>query len=313
MLKKILFDLTHNEMLNIEDNEFSDFVNLLRRMDVKIKKNESESLSRKVLKDIDLLVIGNPIDDFFSSMEIKEIVDFARSGGGLLLLSEYGADYLQKTNLNDIAGKFGFIFEKNLIKERNKANQNCSSMLHIQSFPKHQLTKNLREMRIGGACSLSWYLNKDVRPLLQANKEYAWSEIFNSASEQWIKENEEKQQTIAVFTEFGQGKVVAIGDIDICTLDSNIGINSLDNQKFLQNTINWLIEPVKESKITSFILNQLGELQYEIRETNKVINNIIETMTILEKRISYLEENVRENSQPVKLKKGNEKESLQEE
>ncbi|MCK4371381.1 MAG: hypothetical protein KAW03_09955, partial [Candidatus Lokiarchaeota archaeon] len=48
---------------------------------------------------------------------------------------------------------------------------------------------------------------------------------------------------------------------------------------------------VKESKVMTFILNLLGDLQYEIRETNKVLNNIIETMTILEKRISYLENN----------------------
>ena len=40
----------------------------------------------------------------------------------------------------------------------------------------------------------------------------------------------------------------------------------------------------------SFVLNQLGEINFQIRETNKIINNIIETMTILEKRISYMEE-----------------------
>ena len=41
----------------------------------------------------------------------------------------------------------------------------------------------------------------------------------------------------------------------------------------------------------SFILDNLGNLQYEIKETNKVLHNIIETMTILEKRISNLEQN----------------------
>jgi len=297
MLKKtILIDLTHNEMLNIEDEEFKDFLNFLKRLDIKIKKNENENITKEALENVDLLIIGNPIDDFFSSLEIKLIVNYVRSGGGLLLLSEYGADHLQKTNLNDIAGRFGIFFEKNIIKEANDTNQNCSSILHIQNFVEHQLTKNLREVIIGGACSL--FLSKEVKPLLQTNDHSIWSEVYNTTSEEWTKEDE-KQQTVAAYTELGQGKVVAIGDIDIFTSNSRIGINSLDNRKFLQNIINWLIEPVREPKVMGYILNQLGELQYEIRETNKVLNNIIETMTILEKRISYLEEKSKVSAQPA--------------
>lgn len=296
MLKKnVLIDLTHNEMLNIDDEEFKEFLNLLTRLDIKIKKNEDEHITKETLENIDLLIIGNPIDDFFSSLEIKHVVDYVRSGGGLLLLSEYGADYLQKTNLNDIAGKFGIFFEKNIIKETNSANQNCTSILHIQDFLKHDITKNIREIIIGGSCSL--FLSKEVKPLLQTNDHSIWSEVYNNTSEEWTKEDE-KQQIIAAYTEFGQGKVVAIGDIDIFTSNSRIGINSLDNRKFLQNIINWLIEPVRESKVMGFILSQLGELQYEIRETNKVLNNVIETMTILEKRISHLEEDSKVNAEP---------------
>jgi len=290
--KTVLIDLTHNEMLNIDEEEFKEFQNLLKRLVLKIKKNENEQITKEILENIDLLILGNPIDDFFSSLEIKHIIDHVRKGGGLLLLSEYGADHLQKTNLNDISGKFGIFFEKNLIKELNSNNQNCTSILHIQDFAKHQITKNLREIIIGGACSL--FLAKEVKPLLQTNEHSVWSEIYNNTSEEWTKD-EEKQQIIAAYTEFGQGKVVAIGDIDIFTTNSRIGINSLDNQKFLQNIITWLIEPVRESKVMKFILNQLGDLQYEIRETNKVLNNIIETMTILEKRISHLEKNTSNN------------------
>ncbi|GAG78404.1 unnamed protein product, partial [marine sediment metagenome] len=194
--------------------------------------------------------------------------------------------------------------------EVNKANQNCTSILHIQNFLKHQLTKHIREIKIGGTCSL--FLSKDAKPLLQSSEE-TWPEIFDSSTEQWIKDGEEEKQIIAAYSEFGQGKVIAIGDIDIFTSDSNIGSNSLDNQKFIQNIINWLIEPVKESKVMTFILNQLGDLHFEIRETNKIMNNIIETMTILEKRISYLEEQPQGYSQTANLKKSNEEESLQEE
>ncbi|MFW9989473.1 MAG: hypothetical protein ACFFC3_12535 [Candidatus Odinarchaeota archaeon] len=295
MLKKtVLIDLTHNEMLNTDDEEFKEFLNLLKRLDLKVKQNENGPISKKILENIDLVIIGNPIDDFFSSLEIKCIVDYVRNGNGLLLLSEYGSDSFQKTNLNDIAGKFGILFEKNLIKEMNDNNQNCSSILHIQNFLKNQITKSLREMVIGGTCSL--LLNGKVKPLLQTNVKSVWSEVYNNTSENWTKDSE-KQQTIAAYTEFGQGKIVFIGDIDIFTSNSKIGLNSYDNRKFIQNIINWLITPVKESKVIAFILNQLGDLQYEVRETNKILNNIIETITILEKRISYLEDNSKIYSQ----------------
>ncbi len=141
-------------------------------------------------------------------------------------------------------------------------------------------------MIIGGSCSL--FLSKDAKPLLQTNDHSVWAEEYNNNSEKWNKE-EEKQQIIAAYTEFGQGKVVALGDIDIFTLNSKIGMTSYDNRKFIQNIINWLISPVEESIVMKFVLDRLGDLQYEIRESNKILNNIIETITILEKRISYLE------------------------
>jgi len=110
--KSVLIDLTHNEMLNIDEEEFKEFLNLLKRLVLKIKKNENEKITKEILENVDLLILGNPINDFFSSIEIKYVIDFVRKGGGLLLVSEYGADHLQRTNLNDISRKFGIFFEK---------------------------------------------------------------------------------------------------------------------------------------------------------------------------------------------------------
>ena len=287
MLRKtILFDLNHSEMLTLDD-DFSDFLKLLQNLNLKIKKNENKDLTKKVLEHIDVLVLGNPIDDYFSNIEIKDIVNYVRVGGNLMLVSEYGADFLQKTNLNELATNFGFFFEKNLIKEQNSHNQNCSSILHIQKFPNNNIVNGLREVIIGGACSL--FLKKGAKPLLQTSENNIWSEIYNNTSEEWTKDKEQ-QHTLAAYSNFGQGKVIALGDIDIFCSDDNIGINSLDNQKFLQNVLNWLTEPVKRPDVMSFILDQMGELQNGVKEIQNTINNIIETMSILETRISSLEE-----------------------
>lgn len=285
--RTILFDLFHNEMLNIEEKDFSDFLNLLKRSHLKIKKND-KNLTIKTLENVDILVIGNPIDDYFSNIEINDINDFLRKGGALLLISEYGADYLQKTNLNDISGpNFGIFFEKNLVKQLND-DQKGSSIVNVRNFKSNDMTNNLREVVIGGSCSL--LLNKNATSLLESHDQNVWTEVFKSSKEEWVKQKEEKQ-ILAAYTEFGQGKVVALGDIDIFTNDDNIGINSLDNSIFIQNILNWLTKPVKESNVFSYVLNQIGIIQNEIKELNQTINNIIETMTILEKRISYLEEN----------------------
>jgi hypothetical protein len=284
--KTILFDLNHNEMLTL-DNDFSDFLKLLHNLNFKIEKNENKDLTKKVLENIDVLILGNPIDDYFSNIEIKEIVNFVRLGGSLLLVSEYGADYLQKTNLNDIANHFGFLFEKNLIKEENPKNHNCSSILHIHEFPETDFLNGLREVTIGGTCSL--YLKKGANALLETSKLNNWSEIYNNSSEEWEKDKEQLH-VIAAYAKFGQGKVIALGDIDIFCSDDNIGINSLDNQKFLHNILSWLVEPVKKSDVNSFILDQIGELQNGVKNIQTTINNLIETMSILEKRLTNIEE-----------------------
>ncbi|MFX0041597.1 MAG: hypothetical protein ACFE8L_01680 [Candidatus Hodarchaeota archaeon] len=304
----ILFDLSHNEMLNIEEDEFSEFYKLLQRLNVKIKKNENRDISEELLQDIDILVIGNPIDDYFSNIEIKAIVDFVRIGGNLLILSEYGSDFLQKTNLNDISGtNFGIYFQKNLIKELNSVNQNCTSIVHIQKFKNKQIGNGLREVLIGGACSL--LLNRDAKPLLLTNNINVWSEKYNSSNEEWIREEEEEQQIIGAYREYGQGRVAALGDIDIFTNDSNIGLNQLDNQLLITNILKWLIEPVKEPELMKFTLNQLGEIQNDMKNIKKKIDNIIETMTILENRISVIEE----KSSTLKNKRLIDNESVQEE
>ena len=289
MLRKtILFDLNHNEMLDVDFSDFSNFSKLLRNLNLNIKKNENKDLTKRILENVDLLVLGNPIDDYFSNIEIKDIVNYVRIGGSLILISEYGADYLQKTNLNDIASNFGVLFEKNLIKEQNSNNHNRSSILHIQSFPKNNIINGIREVVIGGTCSL--FLKKGAKPLLQTEQKNFWSEIFNSSSEEWIKDKEQ-QHTLAAYSEYGQGKVVAFGDIDIFCSDDNIGINTLDNQKFIHNIFSWLTEPVKKSDVMSFILDQIGQVQNNVKEIHKTLNNVIETMSILEKRLHYLEEN----------------------
>ncbi|MHA1149224.1 MAG: hypothetical protein ACTSR8_13375 [Promethearchaeota archaeon] len=308
-LKKstIFFDLAHNEMLNPEDEEYSEFLYLLERSNVRIKKNVANIISEILLSNVDILILGNPVGDYFSRQEIKAIVDYIREGGSCLVLTEYGSDLLHKTNLNDLVGKyFGIFLEKDIIKETNNINRNCSSILSIENFEKHRITDQLREVIIGGSCSL--IVNKFVDPLLLTSNS-SWSEIFDEHTLQPIKEQNIPSYIIAACTEYGKGKVVVIGDIDILTNDF---INRLDNRKFVLNVLEWLTEPVKDSDVMTFMLNQLGAVQSEIREMNNKINNIIETITILEKRVSSIEEEAQETVKKKEYKREFEDKTLEE-
>lgn len=308
-LKKstILFDLAHNEMLNPEDEEYSEFLHLLERSSVRIRKNDNSIISDKILDSIDILILGNPVGDYFSRAEIKAIVDYVREGGSCFILTEYGSDLLQKTNLNDIIGKyFGIFSEKDIIKESNQLNENCTSLLSIQQFQGHKITDQLREVLIGGSCSL--VVNKFVTSLLLASNS-SWSEIFNENTLKPMKEEPLPLYTIAACTEYGKGKVVVIGDIDIVTNDF---INRLDNRKFVLNLLEWLSEPVEDSDVLTFMLNQLGTVQSDIRDLNNKVNNIIETITFLEKRISTVEEQAQEKIQKKQFKREFEDNTLEE-
>jgi len=297
--KTVLIDLSHNEMLNIQEEEFSEFLELLKPLNLKIRTNENRNITEKQLQNIDILIIGNPIDNYFSSIEIKSIIDFVREGGNLLLISEYGADYLQKTNLNDISGKyFGIYFQKNIVKKYNKINQNCNNILTIQDFKDHITTSQLRDIILGGSCSL--LINKNSEPLFYSKE--SWTEVYNDLENKWSKDEDNQQQIMGAYTEYGRGKVVALGDIDIFSNDPNIGLNLFDNRKFILNIFDWFTtDPAKDNDVLGWVLNQLGGLQNEIKEINNKINNIIETSTVLEKRISMLEENPKQEKSEKKI------------
>ncbi len=312
----MLFDLVHNEMLNVDEPDYSNFLNLLQKEGIKIKKNEDKDISNKILNGVDIVALGNPINDYFSSVEIKHLENFVRHGGGLLLLSEYGADYLQKTNLNDLTGKFfGIYFEKNIIKEENKENENCSSVISIHSFDDHKITSQLREVVIGGTCSL--LLDKHSKPILKTNN-LSWTESFleQTSKGKVIEENKGQTQIIAACTEYGKGKVCALGDVDIFTNNDNFGLQKYDNNKLILNILSWLTEPIKESDVMNWILNQVGAMQYEMKELTSKIDNLIETISLVENRVSYLEELSNDASEEDKesaLKKTEAKKPLEQE
>lgn len=306
-----LFDDSHNEMLNYEDEEYFEFKELLVKNNFTLKQCEKPILSQEDLSEIDILIIGNPINEYFSKEEIEIILNYTRSGGSLLLIAEFGGDFIQKTNLNDLSKNFGIFFESSIIKQ--DTNELSENIHIIKSFNKHKITNNLNKILIGGACTLK--IREPAKPLCYAQTD-SCIENYNDSLKLWIKDKEDKDLLIAACSKFGKGKVFAIGDVDLFSNNENIGIFELDNRKFVLNAINWLLESVKSEEVTSWVLDQIGAHREGIKSLNYKVGNLIETIMLMEKRITKIEdtfEKVLDNIAALKVKKPNDdKKRLQE-
>jgi len=156
-IKRIIFDSSHNEYLNIESkhdyfHRRSDFdFSYLRQYLIELGYQVNRLTGRKRLLDVDImgdiLVLGQPEsfyphsalmvdrinndlpeDDkvgFLDENEIQMILSFVEGGGGLLVCQEYNGEYYKnkkRNNLNKLTCHFGFKFNDDTVKIRDDEN-----------------------------------------------------------------------------------------------------------------------------------------------------------------------------------------------
>jgi len=290
-----LFDDSHNEMLSYEDEEFFEFKDILLKNNFFLKQCEKPVLFEDDLTDVDIMVIGNPINEYFTKVEIELILSYVRSGGSLLIIGEFGGDFVQKTNLNDLSKNFGILFENTITKQNNSVPSDNINLIY--SFNKHKITHNVSNLMIGGACTLK--ITDPALPLCFAPKD-SWIELYNDGLKDWKKEKTDKELIVSACSLFGQGKVFAIGDIDLFSNNEKFGIHEMDNRKFVINIINWLLESVKSEEVTNWVLDQIGAHREDIKKINYQMANLIESVMMMEKRINKLEDTLESVQDKIK-------------
>ena len=281
---RVLIDYAHGEILNISDPEYEDFSNLLKQLGYKITLNYSNLLDNQILKEIDVLIIGCPVNHYLLKEEINSIINFVINGGGLLVISEYGGDSIQKTNLNDLTKNFGIYFENTLVK--SSQNSGSFSLPIIKTSTNHLLTKNINKIVFGGACSIR--IAKDAYCIVSSNSDM-WIEIYDDLNNVWIKSDNQNVPLIANTT-YGQGKVVAIGDIDLFTNHSIFGLKALDNYKLITNFFSWFANPVSSENTIDWLLNQTSIQKENLFELKEMFKSLEETIEKLNRKVKYLEE-----------------------
>jgi len=217
MSYRIIVDLSHKEKIEEfpefslgEDNYEIDYID----------KNEGPIEFEK-LEDFDILFIGNiqhtihGKDDKFSQDELRAIKKFVGEGGSLFLTSGDGGDRdipMKKGSIRvlyKITGvrRFwnGFIQEAAsnfLVKKKN---------VLITELFNHPITEGISELVLPNSTFLT-ISEEDVDDIIVTSEK----------------------------AEFKYGRCVTIGSSDWITEDSDFGLDTGDNLKFLSNIIEWL-------------------------------------------------------------------------
>ncbi|MHA1728065.1 MAG: hypothetical protein ACTSWY_04975, partial [Promethearchaeota archaeon] len=278
-------DQSHGEILNLSDNEFRQFAKLLARVYGVIAVHNSGNITEEILEGVNLLILGCPANSYFLKEEIRLIVDFVVKGGNLFVLSEYGADSVQKTNLNDLTKHFGIYFEKTVVHTSN-GNTGATSLQMITDIINHEITKDVHKVMLGGCCSIR--TAKNAFSICNSSND-SWIEIYDDLNNTWIKNNDFKVSLISAVV-YGLGRVVALGDIDIFGQNNRFGLNSLDNKRLIHNIFLYFQGQVQSNTTMKWILGQLSLHREEFVRVRESFGDIIENQKILEKRISRLEE-----------------------
>jgi hypothetical protein len=281
---RILFDYAHGEILNLEDSEYKPLKNLLKSMECVILGNEENRISAEMLHNIDVLVIGSPVESYFVSQEISAIIDFVSAGGNLLVMSEVGI--LQKNNLNDLMKHFGLYFENTTL--RSDKNTETNSIIMIANIVEHAITKNVKKIMVGGCSTIRTVKAKGSMDVILSGED-TWVEVYDEIHNKWLK-NTDVLVPIVSISIYGQGRIAAFGDVDIFGTNPMFGLNALDNKQLVQNLIMWFHTPVHSGATIDWLLTQFSQMREEVLEIGDKFDNLVNSARILENRISQIEE-----------------------
>jgi len=281
---RILFDYAHGEMLNLEDSEYKSFRELLKSMECVISSNDTDRISPELLQNIDVLVLGCPVESYLISSEISAIIDFVSAGNSLLVVSEVGV--LQKTNLNDLMKHFGLYFENTTVRSQKSTETN--SIIMITDIIEHSITKNVKKIMFGGCSTIRTVKAKGSMDVCLSGED-TWIEVYDEIHNTWIKNSEIHVPVVSVSI-YGLGRIAAITDVDMFGSNPLFGLDSLDNKQLIQNLILWFHTPVRSGATIEWLLSQFSQMREDMLEIGDKFDNMVTTARILENRISQLEE-----------------------
>jgi len=252
-VKTCCFDYSHNNVLTIESPSCTDFVQFLFGSSIRLGKIEAGFTSLDKLQRYRLIVIGGPRESNFEIEELKVLEEFVKNGGSLLVIHDDGGDYSANTNLSELTQKFGFMYNPDTMMD-SVDYSNVQSRIVLNQFEPHPTSRGIERIIMSNGCSI--YFNELVEaddnirviPLVKTG--------FNSYckrwnSEEWVEEDAPKS-IMGVLVNYYKGRVIGLPTVSMfSSLSSAYGYLAMDNQKFITNIFNWLLEPPGKAQGTA--------------------------------------------------------------
>lgn len=181
------------------------------------------------LKDFDVVVFPCPDQSKLQPGEIRAVVDFVSRGGGAVLLSHAGGDRGLRTNLNELAENFGISFQNNQIIDERQ-NLGLENLPKITKFKDHPVSEGITELCYSAGCSIKIVGEAEALAITSRTAE-------------------PPDANVLAVSNYGNGKVVALGSYEIFRDRIMGGLNTSQNMDLAKNIFRWIVTPSK-SKVT---------------------------------------------------------------
>lgn len=242
--QNILFDESHSQSqwnkgeIPLIEYDYKLAQLLAQEKGFNVSTIKSWKLFKKNLKNKQILILVSPREDLFLPSEIKDILDFVRCGGGVLLLGYYCGDIHHKTNLNEITTNFGITFNYDRVVDKKNYS---GSILRIICSPigSHEIVKGVRNIYVPFPCSLEISFKGEAVLMSSKNSYIETPDLVEDGIIRSYRKSDVGPKPIAGVSTYGMGKVVVIGSWQVFTT-SSMQHKDCENLRFYLNIIKWL-------------------------------------------------------------------------
>lgn len=211
------------------------------------------------LKDFNAVVFACPDQSRLQPSEIRAVLDYVSRGGGAVLLSHAGGDPGLRTNLNELAENFGISFQNNQIFD-DRQNLGMENLPKITKFKDHPVTEGITELAYSAGCSIKIVGEAEALAITSRTAQ-------------------PPDAPILAVSNYGNGKVVALGSYEIFRDRIMGGLNTSQNMALLKNIFKWIVVPSRHVTAPS-VKSVKEEVEEEVIESG-----VPQESSIVEERV----------------------------